>query len=137
MKICTIYRILNTVNLKNYVGSTIRLEKRWREHRNDLVRGTHGNTYLQMSWNKYGEENFEFIPIMECCSAIRDILETYWINVLESANRKRGYNLKDPNNSRPMLEETKIKISIIKKAIYCKEKHPNYGKHLSEETKKK
>lgn len=55
-----IYRIRNKTNGKYYVGSSIDIEGRWREHKRDLDAGKHHDIYLQRAWCKYGEEKFAF-----------------------------------------------------------------------------
>jgi group I intron endonuclease len=55
-----IYKIINTVNGKYYVGSSVDCKDRWREHKRGLKANRHSNSYLQASWNKYGEKAFEF-----------------------------------------------------------------------------
>jgi group I intron endonuclease len=56
-----IYQIKNLVNDKFYIGSTIRaLYIRKYEHLSELRNNEHCNTYLQRSFNKYGEQNFSF-----------------------------------------------------------------------------
>lgn len=59
-----VYRILNKVNGKFYIGSTKgELRRRKSAHLAKLRHNKHYNSYLQNAWNKYGEENFEFIEI--------------------------------------------------------------------------
>lgn len=58
-----IYKILNTVNGKFYVGSAVSLERRKQEHFTSLRKGKHSNVLLQRSFNKYGEGSFEFIIV--------------------------------------------------------------------------
>ena len=55
-----VYRITNKVTNQNYIGQTIDINRRKRTHFNTLRNNTHDNPKLQASWNKYGEENFEF-----------------------------------------------------------------------------
>lgn len=61
-----IYKILNTVNCKLYVGSAVNIENRWKLHRNQLKRNVHKNKHLQASFNKYGEQYFVFEVIEYC-----------------------------------------------------------------------
>lgn len=62
-----IYKIQNIKNLKLYIGSTrASFRKRFTSHKNELRRNSHGNNFLQNSWNKYGEESFVFIPLYRC-----------------------------------------------------------------------
>lgn len=60
-KIIGIYKILNKVNNKFYIGSSVNINIRFREHKRCLELGTHVNKHLQSAWNKYGSNNFEFI----------------------------------------------------------------------------
>jgi group I intron endonuclease len=61
-----IYEILNTVNGKRYIGSSINFKMRWKEHRNNLARGSHANRHLQAAWNKYGGAAFKFNRLLIC-----------------------------------------------------------------------
>jgi len=63
-----IYKIINKVNGKYYVGSSNDINGphgRWYEHINNLKASRHDNNHLQKSWNKYGESAFEFVIIKE------------------------------------------------------------------------
>lgn len=55
-----IYRLVNSVNGKSYVGSAVNLEKREGEHFRALRSGYHSNGHLQNAWLKYGESEFAF-----------------------------------------------------------------------------
>ena len=55
-----IYQIRNTINNKIYIGSSIDIFRRWKEHKSDLRGNYHRNIYLQRSWNKYGKDAFAF-----------------------------------------------------------------------------
>lgn len=55
-----IYSIINKANNKIYIGSTINLERRLKEHKRRLKYNNHTNTHLQYAWNKYGKECFKF-----------------------------------------------------------------------------
>ncbi len=56
-----IYSITNTVNGKQYIGSAVDTERRWRQHKSELCLGKHKNRKLQNAWNKYGREAFVFL----------------------------------------------------------------------------
>jgi group I intron endonuclease len=58
-----IYKIVNKIDNKYYVGRTAFLDKRWGQHVWSLKSNRHPNRYLQFAWNKYGESAFEFIVI--------------------------------------------------------------------------
>lgn len=118
--ICGVYKITNTLNKKSYIGSSHNINKRWREHTNDLKNNKHHNLYLQKSWNKYSSAAFEF-EILQVTN-FEDLLvrEQYWIDTL-----KPEYNLgvvgggdnisKHPNNY-----ELRIKNSIAQKLRFSK-----------------
>lgn len=59
-----VYVIENKITHMLYVGRTSAKEKnRWRIHRSELRSNNHFNKHLQSSWNKHGEDNFEFYMI--------------------------------------------------------------------------
>lgn len=61
-----IYKIINQINGKLYVGATTRpFDERWWKHKSDLRKHRHGNIHLQRAWNKYGETVFRFEIVEE------------------------------------------------------------------------
>ena len=102
------------------------IEKRFRLHKNNLKNNKHGNSYLQNSWNKYGEENFKFIILEECESINLNDREKYYIKYYNSINRKYGYNRTTGGSNGKHLKET---IELIRS------KHIGLGH--TEETKEK
>lgn len=123
-----IYKILNKINDKFYIGSAVDLPKRWREHQRKLNEKTHKNAHLQAAWDKYWNTSFEFV-ILEICS--KDMLierEQFWINATNCCDRSIGYNLNPTAGN--MLgfkhsEETKLKF---KNRIYTDEIKANMSK---------
>jgi group I intron endonuclease len=87
-----IYQIKNLKNGKLYVGSTNNLTKRWANHRSKLRNNKHENNYLQLAWNKYGEESFEFSLLEEVNDENRIDKEIYYLNQIKSYERDIGYN---------------------------------------------
>lgn len=63
---CGIYQIVNSVNGKRYVGSSVNIEARWKHHLWRLTRGDHHSVVLQRAWNKYGKDSFNWIVLQEC-----------------------------------------------------------------------
>ena len=59
-KVVGIYCIKNIISGKMYIGSSINIECRWKQHRYQLNTNRHKNHYLQHSWNNHGEGSFEF-----------------------------------------------------------------------------
>ena len=90
--VCGIYMILNKINNKVYIGQSIDIYKRWTGHRKSLRDNIHDNKHLQSSWNKYGEDNFEFIILCECEREKLNELEEYYVHSYESKYPSFGYN---------------------------------------------
>lgn len=88
-----IYGIRHIASGRMYVGSAVRTNARWRQHRSQLQRGTHHSRHLQAAWNKYGAEAFEFV-VLEMVPASDDLLvrENEWISSSMAADRRYGFN---------------------------------------------
>ena len=61
-----VYEIVNKATGKRYVGSAKRFKSRWKAHVTELRGNRHHAPYLQRSWNKYGEDAFEFRKLLVC-----------------------------------------------------------------------
>lgn len=85
----TIYKIINDINTKVYIGKTIRpLKMRWKEHKTNLKRQ---DCPLYRAFQKYGIEHFSIEAIEE--NIPDDLInsrEIFWINQYNSY--KNGYN---------------------------------------------
>lgn len=66
MTICGVYTITNTTNIKQYVGQSLDVLQRWRQHRHLLDEGTHLNAHLQAAWKLYGADAFVFQVLHLC-----------------------------------------------------------------------
>ena len=125
-----IYTITNITNNKIYVGSAENnFEIRKNKHFKDLKNNKHPNPHLQSSYNKYGEKNFIFEILEEQPKELCKYIETYWINILDTKNPFRGYNINDPiknNKGRKMSLEFREKRRLL-----------NLGRKASPETKVK
>lgn len=97
-----VYRILNRLNGKVYIGSSSVIDRRLYEHRRSLNRGTHKNRHLQSAWAEYGEHNFE-LTIIGRAVTLAEILrvEKHLIIAHRSHEREFGYNVStNPDNSK-------------------------------------
>ena len=112
-----IYKIVNKVDNKVYIGQSIDLKKRQKSHFNNLIKGTHQNIYLQNAFNKYGIDNFYFEIIEKCDKDELNNKEIYYINYYDSLSRNKGYNIQDGGNSSSPSLETKIKLMKSKSKI--------------------
>lgn len=121
-KICGIYCIENLLNHKKYIGQSVNIYARWSGHKSELRHNTHSNTYIQSSWNKYGEENFKFYILELCLPRQLDSRERWNIKYFKTYLRKYGYNLDMGGQSiRDIMPYQRYKISITHKGKYVNE----------------
>ncbi|SRR3990167_8468792 len=102
IKIPGIYKIVNKINNKVYVGSSKNVSNRWSGHKQNLKHNKNSpNKHLQRSWNKYGKENFQFIMLESIIverkneQELKTYLaerENYWKDFYRSNDPKCGYN---------------------------------------------
>ena len=84
-----IYKIVNDVNDKIYIGKTeFSIEKRFKEHCCDAFRNRNEKRPLYAAMRKYGIKNFHIELIEE--TNIPEEREVYWINFYNSYSK--GYN---------------------------------------------
>ena len=65
MKISGVYKIINKINGKYYIGSSDDIKRRWQHHKSYLTRKCHRNIHLTNAWHKYGQDNFDFLILKE------------------------------------------------------------------------
>lgn len=132
-----IYKAVNKINNKVYIGQTVKLLKiRIIEHINSK-----DNCYFHKAIRKYGKDNFEWEIIEECESkAELDEMEFHYIKQYNSFGID-GYNLTFGglgNSGRKFDDKYKLKQSELKKRLFRnKTNHPMYGKNHSQESKDK
>lgn len=153
-----IYRIVNTLTKKYYLGSALDLDRRKKAHLNKLKNNKHHSKKLQNSFNKYGEGVFVF-EIMEQVYFPNDYSNAIKIEYLQCLEQyyldlyilyKLGYNMSSKTdypavkrtkeslekarntrvrNGTTMSQETKFKISV---ALKNSEKWKSQHKEMSE-----
>jgi len=114
-----VYAIRNIVSGRVYVGSTIKIRKRWGEHRSLLESGKHHSIRLQRSWIKHGADAFAF-EILELIDETNGLLkaEQVWIDKLYAACPLRGFNVLATAGSvagRSFSEEAIAKMSASRR----------------------
>ncbi len=154
-----IYAIVNRQTCDMYIGSAVRLNRRWSEHRRALCRNLHHSAPLQNAVKKHGFDSFD-LEIVEFVKDKCQLItrEQFWINFF-----KPKYNARKIANSplgtkhsaetrakmsasaklRGFTEEHKKNISLAKRGVPMSEEQKalrsraGKGKVLSEETKAK
>lgn len=84
-----IYKIVNNINGKFYVGQSNDIDRRFVEHCSPS-RYKQSNIPVDWAIHKYGKENFSLIVLQECSVEELNELETYWIDKTNAI--KEGYN---------------------------------------------
>lgn len=136
-----IYAIKNVQTNQLYIGKTINYQDRIYYHKSYLKKNNHYNKYLQRSWNKYGEDNFEFYVVEFCEESFLDEKEIFYIEKYKSNIRKFGFNLTNGGEGTAgykYTDEQKEKRSGSNNPMWNKkgENHPAFGYIHSEETRK-
>ena len=143
-KIWTIYLHKNKTTGKCYVGQTCKkLESRWGKDGSNYTKNNNLKFYNAIQ--KYGWNDFEHY-ILATCNNLEEAyeLEQYYINEFDTY--KNGYNSTmggAGSKGKVLSLEAKERISKSHKgkptwlSYLPKEKRPFYGKHHTEETKKK
>lgn len=146
MKHFHIYSILNIINGKIYIGKTVNLHKRWRDHISTSKKSSHKDHYLiHRAINKYGKSNFQFSIIQKFNNnEDASLAEKYWIKFYKSYIKRYGddygYNLTEggdgmqlgtsagENNPRSKLTKNQV-IEIKSSNLPTKQLANNYNIH--------
>ena len=113
-----IYTITSEQTGRVYVGSSVNMAHRFSQHRQALRKGRHDNAYLQNHFDKYGESDLSFSPLIVCGRSNLEMYESRAIQSLIGGDRSKGFNIGDSARSRlgvPCSDETKARLSIAKK----------------------
>lgn len=103
---CGIYKITNKVTGKSYIGRSIHIEKRWKEH----LQGK-GSVLLHQNFGQYGINNFTFEILELCNEELLNQKEEFWIKHFDTYNN--GYN---QNSGGDNVEHA---VKVTKKSVYC------------------
>ena len=143
-----IYFYKNTINNKTYIGQSINIERRIRQHERSFLFEkesditTTENILLYRAVKKYGRKNFIWGILEVCNRCFLNEKEQYYIKENNSHYTKNGYNLSFGGNSmsgenHPFYNKKHTPESIEKIRDNAINNNPMYGKHHSEETKRK
>lgn len=124
-KICGIYAIKNKLNNKMYIGSSIDIKKRWKQHKNLLKNNKHHSKKLQSAWNLSSAKNFEFKIIEE--TKIKNLLEKEDLYINKYNTFFNGYNMtegvykfyKTHKKYRKKIRQEKYKIEYAELKELC------------------
>lgn len=108
-----IYKYENKINKKIYIGQSVNIEKRYRQHLYCAENSIKNKMAIDRAIEKYGIDNFDFSIVEECRVEDLDDREKYWIAYYNSY--KTGYNntigglsLKGSDHPRAILNEQQV-----------------------------
>lgn len=102
-----IYKIINDVNDKVYVGKTVNsLSTRFKQHLNDATKREEEKRPLYNAINKYGAEHFSIELIEVCDSQIENEREQFWIGFYKGY--EEGYNATRGGKGKCLYSHDKI-----------------------------
>lgn len=127
-----IYKIENLINQKIYIGQSIHIEKRWKEHCRPS-----SNSLIGKAIKKYGKINFSFTVLEECDKDVLNEREEFFIKQYNSIV-PNGYNIEQRDNGHKSYfsnysKETFLSIinDIKNSNLSFKEISSKYGIDLS------
>lgn len=131
---CGIYRIINKVNNKIYIGSSKNLYDRLHQHFLQLRRNKHSNNHLQYSYNKYGLDNFYYEIIEFCDLEDQFTKEQYYITKFKPEYNK-SLNVIPWRGCSPSKEQRKrisetLKLKYKQGIIDCYRQDHMWKKHF-------
>lgn len=147
--LCGIYEIVNQSNGKKYIGQSINILQRWKDHQRTLNSNSSHSKLLQRAWNKYGADSFVMNVLETCDESQLDELEIQYIIMYDTINN--GYNIeaggnvnkrlsdktkqliRDAHLGKPLSLEAKYKMSEARKGA----NNPMYGKTHTKEARQK
>jgi len=91
-KVSGVYKIKCLLDNKVYIGSSININKRIKNHIWKINNNTHRNVHLTNAIKKYGWDSFFFIVIETCEQYELKEREQFWIDKYASYKRNKGYN---------------------------------------------
>ncbi len=104
-----IYAIRNKETGMMYIGSSIDIDGRWKNHMKRLRTNFKCNPYMREDYKAHGEESFELMILEECEESQLAICEQKHI---DRYRPEELYNMqKAARHSNPMSNEVRVKIS--------------------------
>lgn len=126
----TVYKITNKINQKSYIGSSIRVEKRWTQHKLDAFNSSPNNKKynypLYCAFRKYGLENFSFEILKDDFSSIEE-MEKYEHDMIIQYQTlsPNGYNQTENTSNNTIASENTQKYiqKVSKRCALVNEKN--------------
>lgn len=126
-----LYAIRHIASRSAYFGSSVDIKRRFKEHRTGLKFGKHHCRHLQNSWNRHGEEKFEFILVKETLTHAeakeieQAFLDIFFKNGLYNSNNKAiGFASGDASHAK----RPDFHMKTVMQRLSPDERREKYGK---------
>ena len=106
-----IYQIKNLLTGEKYIGQSVNIERRFKQHKNglDLKNPLYSDFYI------YGIDNFSFTILEECDEYLLNERENYYIDKFDTINN--GYNRSYPPGIVPMTTIRKQVLELWEQGL--------------------
>lgn len=126
-----IYKLICNKNGKSYIGKSINILRRIKEHKNSKADNILQRAVLKYGWDSFDVEILEIVENFDKLTDNDSLLdkEAYYIELFDTTNRENGYNICKFSTDKtgvPCSAETKEKL-----------RQAHLGKILDEEHKEK
>ena len=121
ISISGIYKFENKINHHIYIGQSVNITQRYKDHlnryKNNFTSNNEYDSAIHRALRKYGLENFSFEIIEECPNdtTILNEREIFWINYYNSYND--GYN-ETPGGDQPCPKSCKLTYDLVENIKY-------------------
>lgn len=123
-KISGIYKITCLVDGRCYIGQSVNVFIRLKQHKSNLKSNRHENKYLQGLYNQFGANNFTYELIEECSIEELDEREKYWINFFGGKDSKMNCNFESGGHA----------LKTMSKELLARQSLSHKGQHSSPRT---
>lgn len=122
-----IYAITHVDSGKMYIGKSIDIKRRFKEHRTTLTCKYRSATNRHL-WNavqKHGLASFKFHILQKFKEVDEDLIgeaELTWIDIFETCDRRHGYNLRRDTGTKMIIhEDTRKALSLAQRRRYSRD----------------
>jgi group I intron endonuclease len=110
-----IYAFTSKVNGFCYVGQSINLAKRKREHLKDLRNGNHHAIHLQRHYSAHGVDCLDYCVLEFCTLDLLTAREQFWMNAYEATGSFNSIPASDSAKGFSPSVATRLKLSVAGK----------------------
>lgn len=125
-----VYGIVHIHTRKAYVGSSVNIERRFKEHIKTLNKDKHHCKHLQNAWNKYGKDCFEFRVggVAKSLEEARELEQAFLEDFFEELYNSKPSATGFASGEHHPAKKQDWHMKTIKQRLSQKERNEKYGK---------